>query len=369
MNVSDLDENEFKMNINKKNSEILLSSFHDITVSINNNERSSKKHFSIFGLLLLMAGVLGGSSMAPCFNMYGNISTFTKNLWRCQMNFWMSIPFVLYAYYSERNSINFEFLKSLKGTGYLLLSGVIFTGGWGTFIASAWLTISSHTYTLGSLAGVIIILVKIFSLNPVHNLEKLGTTAVILGSILLMYDGKVEKAGNQEVSIMGDVFAIASSWFYALYFPLNRMIIQNVPGLIIFMYTSFSAFWCFFFINLVFRGIEPSMFFSMDPHYGLFGWLSSEQILISLFLIAPICGLWGNGGQIFSLKYFEPHIVGNALLLEPFVGQLISWLIGLELIPGILTFIGASIVISGIIIVSKGTQTARKDKSLKDIDI
>jgi len=211
----------------------------------------------------------------------------------------------------------------MKGTGMLMLSGVIFAGACGTFIASAWLTITSHTLILGSLAGVILILVKLTFCKEVHNLEKIGTLAVIIGSVLLINDKNAEKVGDQEVSILGEIFAILSSCCYALFFPLNKMIIKKVPGIIIFMYTAVSSLVCFFIIVML-QGIEFDVFFSMHPEFGIFGCFSESQWMISVFLVGPFCGLCGNGGYIFSLKYFEPHIVGNALLLEPIIGQLLG---------------------------------------------
>ena len=337
MNISDSNENIEQVSKRIDNEKIILS-FHDISVAVTKAEDAKPKPFSLIGVIILCLAVLGGGSMAPCFNLYGGISTFTKNLWRWQMNFIISIPLVIYTVYKEPHSIDYNFLKTFKCNALLLLSGVIFTGGCCTFVASAWLTIASHTYTLGSLAGVIIILIKIGLLKPVHNLEKIGTFTVVVGSFMLMYFRTTEKADNQEDSIMGDIFALLSSWFYAMYFPLNKMVIYKIPGLIIFMYTAFSAFWCFFFINILFRDIDMEVFFSMDPTNGLFGWLSEEQIYISLFLIGPLWGLWGNGGPILALKYFESHIVGNAFMFEPFIGQMLSCAFGQDEIPGFITF-------------------------------
>ena len=76
------------------------------------------------------------------------------------MNFVISIPFVLHLIYTQPESVDYGFIFSARGTFLLMLSGVIFTGACGTFIASAWLTITSHTLILGSLAGVIIIITK-----------------------------------------------------------------------------------------------------------------------------------------------------------------------------------------------------------------
>ena len=255
MNFEDLQDLEEIKSKDWESNKLILSS-HDTWVCTPKAEDSKLKSFSYLGLFILIMAVFGGGSMAPWFNLYGNISTFTKNLWRWQMNFLISIPLVLYTLYNEPSSIDFNFLKSIKGNALLLLSGAIFTGGCGTFVASAWLTMASHTYTLGSLAGVIIIIIRIILMYPVHNLEKIGTATVIFGSFTLMYFGTSEGSNNKEGSLTGDVIALLSSCFYALYFPLNKSVISKIPGSVILLYTSISAFFWFLIINVTCRDLQ-----------------------------------------------------------------------------------------------------------------
>ena len=239
----------------------------------------------------------------------------------------------------------------------MIISGLFLTGALVTFIASSWLTIASHTYVLHSLSGVIIILYKVLSNMNVHFLEKAGSLAVIVGAVFLLWDPNVKKIGDQQTSILGEILAIIWAWFFALYLPWNKILIRKIPGLAILMINSLvSISWCIIVMIIINEG-DTSKLFSFDPHEGIFGLFSYEQIKISI-LLGPI-GM-SIGGYTLALKYFQPHIVGNAFVIEPFLGQFLGWITHQDQVPGILTFIGGIIIILAIMIVAKGSNESAK---------
>jgi len=238
---------------------------------------------------------------------------------------------------------------------WLMMSGIVFSLGSSTLIASAWITISSHALILGSLAGVFIIFARMSMWQEVHRLEKFGAMVVIIGCVFLMNDKYAQKANGQEASKLGDFLAIASSIFYAMFFPLNKAIMQHIPGVVIYMCNSVTSGLWYALYTLIVQGISVTDFISRDPQVGLFGWISSEQWMICLFLVAPFWGFCCNGGYILSWKYFEPHIIGNALLLEPIIGQSLGWLLGQDKIPGTLTLVGSVIIMAGIYTIMRGS--------------
>jgi len=317
-----------------------------------------------FAYLVLFAAVFGGASVPSFFNLYGDISATTKNLWRCQTNFLISLPFVFHTIRSQPESIDFRYIATFEGILPLLMSGIVFSLGSSTFIASAWLTISSHALIFSALAGVFIILARMSMWQEVHNLEKYGTLAVIIGCVFLMSDKYAQKANGQKASKLGDFLAIFTSVWYAMFFPLNKAIMQHIPGVMIYMWNSVTSGFWFILYTLFIQGISMSDFISRDPQVGLFGWISSEQWMICVFLVAPIWGFCCNGGYILSWKYFEPQILGNALLLEPMIGQSLGWLLGQDKIPGTLTLVGSVIILSGISFIIRGSSESLKLKAV-----
>jgi hypothetical protein len=98
------------MSSTSKNEKML--SFHEKSVTVSRFTDNKKPKFSLFGLLVLIGAVVGGASMPPFINMYGDISTFIKNLWRCQLNFLISIPFVIHLIASEPETIDYGYIFS-----------------------------------------------------------------------------------------------------------------------------------------------------------------------------------------------------------------------------------------------------------------
>jgi len=57
-------------------------------------------------------------------------------------------------------------------------------------------------------------------------------------------------------------------------------------------------------------------------------------------------------GYTFSLLFAPAHIVGNFALLEPFFGQVIGVMAGLDLVPGGWTYVGGLVIIGGLYLIS-----------------
>jgi hypothetical protein len=54
----------------------------------------------------------------------------------------------------------------------------------------------------------------------------------------------------------------------------------------------------------------------------MFGWTRTENVYITVFLVGPVSNIMCSAGYVFSMEYFQSHVVGNSMLLEPFVGQI-----------------------------------------------
>jgi len=55
-----------------------------------------------------------------------------------------------------------------------------------------------------------------------------------------------------------------------------------------------------------------------------------------------------------SCLYFSPLVIGTAVLFEPIGSQIIGCLLGLDQIPGAMTFIGTLVTLIGLYFVTKG---------------
>ena len=60
------------------------------------------------------------------------------------------------------------------------------------------------------------------------------------------------------------------------------------------------------------------------------------------------------GAYSMSCKFFSPLVIGTAVLFEPIGSQIIGCVLGLDKIPGFLTFLGTFVTLGGLFFVSKG---------------
>ena len=76
---------------------------------IQTGEDGSKK-FKWIGAVILLSAIVGGSSIGPIFNMYGDVNPFLKNLWRWQLNIAIVLPYVLYTLKKSPEAIDSKYL-------------------------------------------------------------------------------------------------------------------------------------------------------------------------------------------------------------------------------------------------------------------
>lgn len=55
-------------------------------------------------------------------------------------------------------------------------------------------------------------------------------------------------------------------------------------------------------------------------------------------------------------KHFSPIVIGTAVLFEPIGAQIVGCVIGIDKLPGIITFIGTFVTTIGLYLITKGSQ-------------
>lgn len=87
--------------------------------------------------------------------------------------------------------------------------------------------------------------------------------------------------------------------------------------------------------------MDNDLYYSFDPKWGAFGWLSNwDSIIMVMCVVSPLTGVLSNIGYFFSFNYFPMQIVAAAILTEPFIGQIGGILLGQDQIPGLMTGLG-----------------------------
>jgi len=241
---------------------------------------------------------------------------------------------------------------TLKTFVELLASSFLWLFGSLLYIRSSDYTLVSHSVLLANSGGVLIIILNVIRLLPVHKLEIIGMIVVVIASIIFVNDGGSTKLNGSTNIMYGDILALLSMPFYAVYYLVNGSILTKMPSMVILHLVNIIQLFILFIYFLCTS--SPSLFFSFDPHFGVLGWASTEYLLFSLCLVGPIAGILGVGGYIFLLDYFPSHIAASVFLLEPVIGQGIGIVLGQDNFPGWITYFGVLSILFGLGLTIRG---------------
>lgn len=109
-------------------------------------------------------------------------------------------------------------------------------------------------------------------------------------------------------------------------------------------------------LGLMIYGAPGGFTLDCDPKTGVFGFLGggSQLALYVIFVYGFFTGACNMGAYSMSCKYFSPLVIGTAVLFEPIGSQVIGCILGLDKIPGLLTFLGTGVTLVGLFFVAKG---------------
>jgi drug/metabolite transporter (DMT)-like permease len=205
-----------------------------------------------------------------------------------------------------------------------------------------------------------------FSANTVSQpsrMETAGAAIGLLGAGLMLIDvqqlssssaitNTKENANAFEKShdptLHGDIAAFVGAVAVSLYFVIGQQLRKWVP---VWMYSfpvvGCGALTCAFF-NWVSLG--EAMSFGVHGPTALFGFAGKQYWLMSLYLgIGP--GVCGHTLVTGLLKYISPLTVSTAMLLEPLIGSVLGYYLGMQPIPGGWTWFGGVVLMLGLFLV------------------
>ena len=81
---------------------------------------------------------------------------------------------------------------------------------------------------------------------------------------------------------------------------------------------------------------------------GVFGYFASRHWVWVAYL-AVVPGLIGHTGFNTLLRFFPPLVISMAFPMEPLVGSIIGFALGLTQVPGVLTWIGGAIIMAALV--------------------
>ena len=95
---------------------------------------------------------------------------------------------------------------------------------------------------------------------------------------------------------------------------------------------------------------SESFTYDRDINTGLFGWLTKENFVYNMIVVAGLNGVGTLTLQMLVFRYFSPVVACTMMLLEPIFSQIYGIFLGLDEFPGFITYLGSALIISGLYI-------------------
>lgn len=234
------------------------------------------------------------------------------------------------------------------------------------YILGCSMVVTSHANVIYSSGGLFLFIFALAMGRYIHKFEYIGYALFLIGMYAMLNDTSASKTGENGQFYLGDFCAFLGAGSSAIYNFLNKRQSGNINAmqsidstsykmhLFVTLTQNFIFATIFQLITLPFF-VGPSIYFSMDPHMGAFGWLTNpDASFMVILIVAPVTGILGNLCFYTAHRYFSMEIIAFVMLSEPFLAQFVAVALGQDNLPGIKTFLGCTIVTIGVLLASIG---------------
>ena len=225
----------------------------------------------------------------------------------------------------------------------LTASGICLALHFGTWLMSLDRTTLTHSLLFVTAHPLVIIIGLWLLRKPATKIQSIGALVGFVGAAVVVGGG----ASETGVSLYGDFLAFLGAVTVVGYLAIGRMVRGWMPlFLYAFPVTLVSA------IALTAWAIlSEGLTFNLDDMTGAFGWISITWILyVGYLALGP--GLLGHTGINAVLRWIPPLTISMMLIMEPVIGSIIGWIVGVDSIPQIWTLIGGLLMVSGLALVT-----------------
>ncbi|OQR87862.1 Drug/Metabolite Transporter (DMT) Superfamily [Thraustotheca clavata] len=318
-----------------------------------------EKKVPFVGYLLLISALVTISSLGAALDLQEGVDPFIKLFWRTAASIVGFAPFAIYSVHmygwpNWTSNLVLQFLFCCVSYALFLM----------TFLWSLNHTSIGHAYIFNNCHSLLIVFAKFFTGQQVLAFEAVGSLLGIAGGVVTTMDHtETQSASVVPPSWQGDVVALIGAVGGVFYLLSAKKLRAEIDVFLfmtlLFVVTLFLHFPVFYLLNI------ETKFWSMDRNIGLFGWLKSDRIGIEMYLVF-VCTIIGTMGYISVMKYFDPIVVSVVMLLEPVLATAMGVIVGVDSIPGILTWIGGVLVIAGtcLVILAANKKTEAHDATV-----
>lgn len=317
-----------------------------------------KRKAPVIGYLLLLSSLFTISSVGVALDMVDHVVTpVIRIFWRNTATSIATFPFAVMILWRGRDEPCRPHWKVLAPP--IILAGVAYAFFLGSFVAALSKTSVGHATLFNNAHSMLLVFWKLVRWKPVAPFEALGAAIGVVGGGITAMETTGGGPDIVSPSAAGDLIALAGAAGGALYFTLAKKVRPHLHLLVFLCGLTATSAVTLLIVMLV-SGQELSL--STDPYNGIFGWLtpSINRLLVVLYL-AFVCDGIGTMGYIGVMKYFDPIVVSVVCLVEPIVATAQGIVMGVDAMPGLSTFVGATLVIGGTFLVLR-SQSHKTEK-------
>ncbi|KAF2073424.1 hypothetical protein CYY_005272 [Polysphondylium violaceum] len=277
--------------------------------------------------------------------------------------------------YIKNNLLKPSSIAWLVGTGVIL--GIHFA----LWVMSLDETSLPHALLFVTSTPIMVVILMLIMRKPISKGEIVGCILGFFGLIVTLLDslsphvrsdGHSESIGSssgisegngEQPTVYGDILALLGAVCVVFYLFAGAKLRTWLP---LFLYAFPVTFITSVLLSISSKIFETTPIPKPGQSFGVFGWMSPDFVLLGLYLgLFPGCA--GHTGMNLVIAYLEPVVISVGLLVEPPLGSLMGWVVGVSSLPGLYTFIGGIVILSGCTIVTVAANKRNKMQKEKEI--
>ncbi|MBF13919.1 MAG: hypothetical protein CMA97_00170 [Euryarchaeota archaeon] len=305
--------------------------------------------------VLLTFSIISISSAGAVFQLMDDVPPLLRASWRFQLTALLMAPIFFLQYRDMRqDSVLMDKLRLPETRSILLGSGISLGLHMGAWVWSLDNTSLTHSLLFVTIHPLIIVFGALLLRKYVPKQQVFGASIGFIGGGITLLGISAET----DVTLLGDLAAIIGAIAVVGYFLAGRKLRQWMPLFVYILPVTFIAAVFIAIMSMMFEGTVLSM---SQENISMFGWMSGSWIWYVLYL-AVFPGIVGHAGISAVLRWFPPVIVSVAYLFEPLVGSFIGWILGTTGIPSLWTWVGATVLMIGTVLVIRGDEEIRSQE-------
>lgn len=294
--------------------------------------------------LSLLGAVLAISSQGTALSLLDGVTPSLKMFWRMT---------------ATALCLSFFAIRTMLSKGLPVMSTLQwYTFGGAVLGFSIQMTLYYHAleYTsignavIGSNSQAILLVIgRVILGQRVLRMEGGGVFLAFAGAVLCSLEesrhGSDSDGDGSRTHLLGDLLALSAGFAGLGYLTFAKAVRPHMPVTVfMFLVMVLGALLVLGFI----LATDAKASWSLDPHHGLFGWMTLvHDRLYVLLYIAIICNVMGTMGFVRAMQYFDSIVIAVATLLEPTAATIIAYVVGIGAWPTIMGWVGNALVVLG----------------------